>query len=866
MEKNRKEKDWFQQLTDKRSTLAKQLKDPAAAGFWNSVVDKYSDEAHFLYELLQNSDDAQATEVHIRLHKDRLEYTHNGLVQFSISDPGRENDKEALGHLNAITSIGASNKQSGNSIGKFGIGFKSIFRYTDRPHIEDDNFSFDIQDFIVPVPAPRMSQERKAGETQFLFPLKHPATDYPDIEQKLETLHSPLFFLSHLKKIIWETDEGAHGSYKLVKEKETKIQSVAYSYITLTHETGGEQTVKRYHRYMDGCAVAFESNEAKEPQPLEEEENIFCFFPTKEQSPLPFVIHAPFLLTDNRESIKYHEAWNQQQVEKLGTLVATALTHLAQSNQLKDRIFDIIPLEKNKFLKKAGSTLLAPLYIAITEAMRTKALFYTDDGLYVDATHTRHTENKPLRELFCGEEEKLLPEKKKDLKWCFKSLYKEEEARQSLISNYLKENQLIASTIEMGDVLGTLTSTDIEVRGMEWLKKFYICLAKSKVTLGSQPVLLCADGKARALYSEGEGVSTKQIHAGSTNDSSDIHPLLWADERCRRALASLGIQEPGPQAEIEQQILPIYLNGRATLLPEEQTLRHLRRITECYQSLPPQGEERERFILRLKETPFIPVKDHSGNRCFQRAQQCILRTEQLHNYWEGHPERYFLDNQTIIDAIPPEERSTFYEILMRIGVTTTLSIETIRRTPLEAKRLGLELNPVSLRQYDNGDQEIMDKEISGWDHFIHHLTAERSAAFFNLLSEEIQRSTSFLFAQSLAGDYSYVEKGKQTRTRQRIAHTTARKVIFEEKWLFNKSGEKCTPQEIAETNQLSHIYDIANNDIFFFLGIKISDDLKGLTKEQKEAIDIVNKFKESGYTLRDMENLLAQIKAGKKLS
>ena len=103
-------------------------------------------------------------------------------------------------------------------------------------------------------------------------------------------------------------------------------------------------------------------------------------------------------------------------------------------------------------------------------------------------------------------------------------------------------------------------------------------------------------------------------------------------------------------------------------------------------------------------------------------------------------------------------------------------------------------------------------------------------------------------------------------TRQRIAHTTARKVIFEERWLFNKNGEKCTPQEIAETNQLSHIYNIANNDIFFFLGIKISDDLKGLTKEQKEAIDIVNKFKESGYTLRDMENLLAQIKAGKKLS
>ncbi|MBO7507435.1 MAG: hypothetical protein J6T67_08655, partial [Paludibacteraceae bacterium] len=57
---------------------------------------------------------------------------------------------------------------------------------------------------------------------------------------------------------------------------------------------------------------------------------------------------------------------------------------------------------------------------------------------------------------------------------------------------------------------------------------------------------------------------------------------------------------------------------------------------------------------------------------------------------------------------------------------------------------------------------------------------------------------------------------------------------------------------------------IASNDIFFFLGIKISDDLKGLTKEQKESIDIVNKFREYGFTIRDMEKLLEEIKAGKE--
>ena len=195
---------------------------------------------------------------------------------------------------------------------------------------------------------------------------------------------------------------------------------------------------------------------------------------------------------------------------------------------------------------------------------------------------------------------------------------------------------------------------------------------------------------------------------------------------------------------------------------------------------------------------------------------------------------------------------------------THLTIRDVIRTPLEAKRLGLELNPVSLRQYDKGAQEITDKEISGWDHFIQHLSPKRSAAFFRLLSEEIQRTTSFLFAQSLMGDYSYVEKGKQTRTQQRIAHTTARKVISETQWVYDKTGGTRTPSEIGETNQLSPLYSIASNDIFFFLGIKISDDLKGLTKEQKESIDIVNKFKECGFTIRDMEKLLEDIKAKKE--
>ena len=62
MESIEKQKEFFNKLTEHRKTLANALEQPALAGVQRSVVDKYSDQAHFIYELLQNADDAQATE------------------------------------------------------------------------------------------------------------------------------------------------------------------------------------------------------------------------------------------------------------------------------------------------------------------------------------------------------------------------------------------------------------------------------------------------------------------------------------------------------------------------------------------------------------------------------------------------------------------------------------------------------------------------------------------------------------------------------------------------------------------------------------------------------------------------------------
>lgn len=76
------EKRFFAALTADRAESADTLEKPSMRGIKNSVVEKYSDQAHFIYELLQNADDAGASSARFILEPDRLIFAHNGTRHF----------------------------------------------------------------------------------------------------------------------------------------------------------------------------------------------------------------------------------------------------------------------------------------------------------------------------------------------------------------------------------------------------------------------------------------------------------------------------------------------------------------------------------------------------------------------------------------------------------------------------------------------------------------------------------------------------------------------------------------------------------------------------------------------------------------
>ena len=256
------QKEWFEKLVKDREDNAKVIEKRSMQGVKKDVVEKYSDSAHFVYELLQNADDAKATKCEFVLEKNKLYFSHNGTVRFSVSNPETEEfdaDNNALGHINSITSVGSSTKENElSTIGKFGVGFKAVFQYTDTPHIYDENYKFKIIRFVVPELLNEDLKFRESNETVFYFPFNKEKMSaekaYNDILAKLKNLLYPTLFLSNLQKVLWKTDTNEIGTYRKDVKKTKQNKNILCEKIELLQQIGFEQKEEKlwlFSRYFE---------------------------------------------------------------------------------------------------------------------------------------------------------------------------------------------------------------------------------------------------------------------------------------------------------------------------------------------------------------------------------------------------------------------------------------------------------------------------------------------------------------------------------------------------------------------------------------------------------------------------------------
>jgi hypothetical protein len=311
------------------------------SGILNLLTELYPDNAHFIYELLQNAEDARASRVDFTLEPERLIVEHDGKRLFTERD------------VDSITSIGNSTKRDDiNQIGKFGIGFKAVFSYTSHPTVRSGDFAFTIRDLVVPVPL--LPSEHLTTITRFEFPFDHPdksaGVAYSEIEVGLWGLPDiSLLFLESIEEVSWRI-AGSRGHVRRNEEA-----SKCTELIRATREGDEERTfwLKLSAPVTDSAglyvALAFrlkprDKEIAYDPTaPVDGQFMITStkgavsiYFPAeKETSGLQFHLHAPFAATVARDSVKLQPV-NVALVRQLAQLAAEAV-HRLKSLGVMDR-------------------------------------------------------------------------------------------------------------------------------------------------------------------------------------------------------------------------------------------------------------------------------------------------------------------------------------------------------------------------------------------------------------------------------------------------------------------------------------------------------------------------------------------------
>lgn len=875
---NEQEKTYFSAVSKDRAENARVMEKSSMRGIKNSVIEKYSDQAHFIYELLQNADDAGATYVRFVLERDRLIFAHNGSRLFSVSDPETEDsdaEKGTLGDINAICSIANSNKGEAK-IGKFGVGFKAVFQYTSTPHIYDPNFRFKIERFVVPTLLDDDFSERRPNETLFVFPFDNPKCGadkaYGDISDKLSNLSFPLLFLSELRDIEFKIGDTV-GQYGKNIERSYAFGDIRAEYVCLTKNSGSSRENKRLRLFSRSeenrgrYSVGFFVGDDGHLRPVNEP--AFCFFPTKETTGLNFIIHAPFLLTDSRENIRAGEPHNRDMIRCLADLAARSIVCLKEIGELEqvrlieDNITDIIPYDKYKFspLDDKSKISFLPFHEAIKEAFQKEQIIPSTNGC-VSSADAYWAAVPQLAQLFsneqlgkiCGNENAC---------WVFSSKGRDETQRnnkalcsfiESFVKTVIDEDAIINGRTKSVNV--KIDEAFIESQPVLWLHRFYKWLSESShrsKAIRKKPVFLNQDKKAVAVFDDHDQ-PILFLPAEDVTGYTVVYLPLLEDSDTRKFIEGLGVKEPSLKDKIYNIVLPQYKKGEQIEINE--TYKHFELIFKFYcKSF--MDDEDENFIGMIKDYEFLAYYSEEDPRPFRGAASTMYFPDsRLKEYFESKPDTRFIAIDKYKELVSASKEKQLRSFLKELGVKDEIAIVTVSVDGYLSNRKDL--------PHPRTNYPITWKEnvIEGCREIVEHIAAkkdkDKSVLLWNCLLSIIE--TTAPLSECLSGTcryYYYKDREESFTSSDEI-------LLKNEAWLFNREGEFVNAGELTRAS-IPKDYDVSKNearDLLKFLNIAEAEEVSegesgysNLTDSQREDIEFAKEIKAMGFDKSDLPAL-----------
>lgn len=379
--------DYFRSIQERATKRWDQLEaDPELAGPWHQLFKQVQSPRHILSELLQNADDAGASEARVSIENDRFVFEHNG-----------EDFIEA--HFASICRFGYSNKRALHTIGFRGIGFKSTFSLGDRVELFTPTLAVAFERARFTEPHWIDSRHQTSATTRVEVAIANPLLRR-EVEKNLdEWLKSPvsLLFFKKIRRlrigdseVHWQSlgpgpiaesewmalDEKADDPFLLVRSGEEAFPAEALDEIRKERMLGAEDSGD-----FPPCRVEIV---------LGAKGRLYVVLPTGVETTLPFACNAPFIQDPARLKIKDPETspTNRWLLNRAGELAASAMMEWLEQTKTSARdradAYGLLPDVDREATTLEGAC-GAIVELAFDAAIEDRPMLLTEEGRLVDA-------------------------------------------------------------------------------------------------------------------------------------------------------------------------------------------------------------------------------------------------------------------------------------------------------------------------------------------------------------------------------------------------------------------------------------------------------------------------------------------------
>lgn len=607
-----------------------QIRDENIARYgWDTAVlellgQLYSERTHFIFELIQNAEDAGATELDFQLFDDRLEVRHDGR-------PFTEAD------VRGVCGVGKSEKAGDlTKIGKFGIGFKSVYAYTRSPRVYSGDESFRIESYVRPFAVEPVDEPR----TRFVFPFDleevTPALAVQEIAAALTAIApATLLFLENIESLrmagsVVERETGpGPGSSRRVTLSRGGRDEVWFAWERQVEEIPGHQVEIAFRAGDDGQRIVGCAG-----SPLS------VFLPTQKETFLGFGIQGPYRTTPARDNVPEHDPSNQLLVRETAALLTDVLRELRDGDRLTVDVLAALPLDGARF--QPGS-MFRPLYDSVRAALATGELIPVVGGGYRAAAELKLARDPELVEL-------LTPDQLGALYDAGGPLFFADVSADPL-RQYLRE-QIGVGEVTPEDVVTKATADFLQAQPDEWITRFY-ALIHSDLSLWraprfadeppgiarTRPIIRLEDGSQVAPF-DADDRPAVYLPGAAESGFRTVRRTIADSLAVRQFLDALGFATPDVVDEVLELVLPKYEFLDIAELDAAQRDADLELIVRALDEAA--AGRRDGLLERLRAAAFLIGENAAtGEQRLMRPAELYQRVKDLELYFDGNPDAWF---------------------------------------------------------------------------------------------------------------------------------------------------------------------------------------------------------------------------------